>query len=147
MQRENRTGEAKRRRQRGSLTDPELAAVLESGCFPACLTRLEAPTYASNNCRPLLNAKALCWLTSLQTYPAVLTPDVMTALCQSPVLQHLDSLYLWSFHDRGDVGRALANTPGPPRLRDLVIGSETDADVVAALRRRYGPRLRVCHDN
>jgi hypothetical protein len=124
----------------------ELSSILKARGFPACLTRLSCGDVTSEDCRPLLKAKALRWLTSLDLYPSEMTPAVMTSLCRSPVLQNLDSLYLWSFHENSEVGMALANAPGLPRLRNLVIGSDTDIDVVEALRRRYGPRLRVCCD-
>jgi uncharacterized protein (TIGR02996 family) len=69
----------------------------------------------------------------------------MSALLASPDIHFLEALHLGSAHD-GPAGlRLLAESP-PARLRDLVIGSATDPEAVAALRDRFGPRLRVFAD-
>jgi hypothetical protein len=78
----------------------------------------------------------------------------MAALTASPWLRHLESLHMGSESDytREDEGtvvdafRILARPETFPRLRDVVVGSETEEESLELLRRRFGPRLRVWED-
>lgn len=82
-----------------------------------------------------------------------LTPEKMALLLRSPHLRHLESLHMGSEYEREDGGRAsedalilLAASENLPRLRDVVVGSETPERAIDALRQRFGPCLRVWSD-
>jgi uncharacterized protein (TIGR02996 family) len=79
-----------------------------------------------------------------------LTEEKMALLLASPILRHLEALHLGSESEYAGTSEAalllLAQSKGLPRLRDVVVGSETPAGAVQALRKRFGPRLRVWQD-
>jgi uncharacterized protein (TIGR02996 family) len=84
-----------------------------------------------------------------------LTEAKMAALIASPHLGNLEALHMGSEYDwapergSGEAERALrllARSGGFPRLRDVVVGSETPEGAIEALRERFGPRLRVFAD-
>jgi uncharacterized protein (TIGR02996 family) len=134
-------------------------AVLRSSFLSGRLTRLDL----TGTCRtsktvaclaecPALNG--LRWLGFGYNEP---TPEKMTGLLRSPHLHHLEALHMGSEYGGifgpEDEGRAsedalilLATSDGLPRLRDVVVGSETPEGAISALRRRFGPRLRVWAD-
>jgi uncharacterized protein (TIGR02996 family) len=74
-----------------------------------------------------------------------LTGRAAEALLTSPHLERLTYLDVWSVPDARAAGM-LARPGGLPRLRKLFLGSQTDPTALAALRRRFGPRLRVYPD-
>ena len=98
----------------------------------------------------LAHSPALRGLRWLEFAYNALTPEAMAAWLASPYLRHLEALHLGS--EYGEDGlktqalHLLAGSSGLPRLRDLVVGLETDWDAVEALRRRFGARLRVWVD-
>jgi uncharacterized protein (TIGR02996 family) len=93
----------------------------------------------------LASCPRLRTLTSLTLGYNNLTGVAMQALVASPYLQRLTSLYLGSeFHP--EPLHVLADSAGLPRLREVVVGGDCNAAAVAALRRRFGPRLRVVPD-
>jgi uncharacterized protein (TIGR02996 family) len=79
-----------------------------------------------------------------------LTPEKLTALFSSPHLRHLEALHLGSESEyMGTTAAALRLLAKPdsfPRLRDVVVGSETPSEAINGLRKRFGPRLRVWLD-
>jgi hypothetical protein len=84
-----------------------------------------------------------------------LTEAKVRALIDSPSLGNIEALHLGSEHDLDAPGVGtqaasalglLARSAGFPRLRDVVIGSETAAEAQQALRLRFGPRLRIFAD-
>jgi hypothetical protein len=79
-----------------------------------------------------------------------LTEEKIALLLASPALHHLEALHLGSESEYAGTSEAalllLAEANGFPRLRDVVVGSETPAGAVEALRKRFGPRLRVWCD-
>jgi uncharacterized protein (TIGR02996 family) len=83
---------------------------------------------------------------------AGLTPEAVSLLAQSPYLRHLEALHLGANTygmervEASEAVRPLAHPDAFPRLRDLVVSCETSEDVVAELRARFGPRLRVYTD-
>jgi hypothetical protein len=78
-----------------------------------------------------------------------LTPQKVARLAAAPFARHLESLHLGS--ERGDEEglaalKAIAEERNFPRLRDVVVGSDSVEGGIDVLRRRFGPRLRVWDD-
>ena len=69
-------------------------------------------------------------------------------LLQSPHLRHLEALHMSSMREDGELAalQELTQTTSWPRLRDVVIGSDTNEQAMLALRNRFGARLRVWGD-
>ncbi|HEY7153921.1 MAG TPA: TIGR02996 domain-containing protein [Gemmataceae bacterium] len=130
-------------------------AVLRSSYLSGRLTRLDVTgtcrTPEAVACLAECSAlNGLRWLGFGYNEP---TPEKMTRLLRSPHLGHLESLHMGSEYSLEDEGRPseealilLATSDGLPRLRDVVVGSETPERAIDALSRRFGPRLRVWCD-
>jgi uncharacterized protein (TIGR02996 family) len=134
-------------------------AVLRSSFLSGRLTRLDltGTCRTSETVACLAECPALKGLRWLGFGYNELTPEKMTVLLRSPHLHHLEALHMGSEYGGifgpEDEGRAsedalilLATSDGLPRLRDVVVGSETPGGAIDALRRRFGPRLRVWCD-
>jgi uncharacterized protein (TIGR02996 family) len=71
-------------------------------------------------------------------------------LLQSPYLRHVESLHLSSEHGTDSAAEetmiALTGPATWPRLRDVVVGSQTPRDAIAILSQHFGARLRVWSD-
>jgi hypothetical protein len=70
----------------------------------------------------------------------------MAALLASSPLRHLTALHLGTVGDRAAL-EMLAASDRLPRVRELVVGSNSNPDGVAALRRRFGARLILYPDS
>jgi uncharacterized protein (TIGR02996 family) len=122
----------------------------------AALDRLEvsATCRTRGEVQALAECKSLAGLRHLGFGYNSLNGPKMAALAASPWLRHLESLHLGSESDHGrtdtgtvvDAFRILARPDTFPRLRDVVVGSETEDKSLELLRQRFGPRLRVWHD-
>jgi uncharacterized protein (TIGR02996 family) len=77
-----------------------------------------------------------------------LTSKVIARLAAAPFAPYLEALHLGSEHDRNTLAalRALSDDRIFPRLRDVVVGSNTVEGGIEVLRRRFGSRLRVWAD-
>jgi hypothetical protein len=77
-----------------------------------------------------------------------LTPAKVARLTAAPFARHLESLHLGSEHEEKCLAalKAIADERNFPRLRDVVVGSNTVEGGIDVLRRRFGPRLRVWAD-
>ncbi len=77
-----------------------------------------------------------------------LTPARVACLAAAPFARHLEALHLGSEHGKQTLAalQAIADDRNFPRLRDVVVGSNTIEGGIEVLRRRFGPRLRVWAD-
>jgi uncharacterized protein (TIGR02996 family) len=114
----------------------------------------------SGSCRTLKAAQSLAKCPGLRGLRWLgfgynrLTAKKMTALLRSPYFRHLESLHMGSkYHPLEDEGSAseealvlLSKSEELPRLRDVVVGSDTPEEALGALHQRFGPRLRVWCD-
>jgi uncharacterized protein (TIGR02996 family) len=130
--------------------EDDTAALLQSPHLSRRLARLDL----SGSCRTLANVGQLAACPALAGLRWLgfgwngLTPEKTQALLQSPHLRHLEALFLSSLWEEDEL-RALehlARSRGWPRLRDVVVGSGTEADTIKVLYERFGPRLRVWSD-
>jgi uncharacterized protein (TIGR02996 family) len=94
--------------------------------------------------------KGLCWLGF--GYNG-LNVEKMEALLASPYLSQLEALHLGSERNREEDGEGssaalalLAQSSAWPRLRDVVVGSDSTPEAITVLQARFGPRLRVWSD-
>jgi uncharacterized protein (TIGR02996 family) len=126
--------------------------LLQSPFFSCRVTRLDLTRRCDTleGVRLLASNPALKGLRWLGFGYNRLTPEKMTALLASPYLRHLEALHLGSESEHVGTSEAalilLAESNGFPRLQDVVVGSETPANAINALRKRFGPRLRVWQD-
>lgn len=104
------------------------------------------------NAKQLANCPALAGLRWLGFGWNNLVVERMRTLLHSPCLQNIEALHLFSEFCEGD-GTAeytlaeIANARDWwPRLRDVVLGSQTPREALALLREGLGPRLRVWSD-
>jgi uncharacterized protein (TIGR02996 family) len=102
--------------------------------------RFDDVTFAALAACPRL--AGLTWL----SVPFDLTREDAVALRSSPYLRRLTYLDLGSIPD-ADAAMTLALPGGLPRLRKLFLCAPLDPAALAALRRRFGPRLRVYPDD
>jgi hypothetical protein len=132
-------------------------ALLRSSFLSCRLNRLDLTGACGTlkGAQALANCPALKGLRWLGFGYNDLTPENMTLLLASPHLRHLEALHLGSEHGQdidleGAQSEAalilLAESKNFPRLRDVVVGSETPGGAIDALRKRFGPRLRVWCD-
>ncbi len=142
-----------------SVTDlrmrPTPRELLSSPHFSCRLARLDltGACRAADEVEMLANNPALRGLRWLGFGYNDLTWEKMAALLGSPSLRCLESLHLGSeWEDQEQPGgvtealKALAGASAWPRLRDVVVGSETAEGGIKALTQRFGPRLRVWCD-
>lgn len=137
--------------------DENTQALLGSPFLSCRLSRLDLTQSCEglNELRVLADCPALKGLRWLSFGYNDLTPEKMTLLLTSPHLHHLEALHVGSEYGRnieleGAQSEAalilLAESKTFPRLRDVVVGSETPSKAIDALRKRFGPRLRVWCD-
>jgi hypothetical protein len=133
-----------------------LAPLFGSPHLTRALDRLDVSEACrtQNDVQALAECKGLAGLRHLGFGYNSLNGPKMAALAASPWLRHLESLHLGSESDytRVDEGtvvdafRILALPETFPRLRDVVVGSETEDSSIELLRERFGPRLRIWAD-
>jgi hypothetical protein len=86
---------------------------------------------------------SLARLRALRLNWETLSPRAMAALAASPYLQRLEKLHVAGSATDKVAAAPLANEELLPRLRDVAISSLKKVTAPAALRRRFGPRLRL----
>ncbi|HEY1189576.1 MAG TPA: hypothetical protein VGE74_18160, partial [Gemmata sp.] len=97
--------------------------------------------------RAVAEAAELSGATSLLLVTRSLTKGTADALARAPAFRHLERLHAWSVREGAVEGFMRFLQPGVwPRLRDVVIGSGSPLELIAAFGRRFGPRLRVAAD-
>jgi hypothetical protein len=85
----------------------------------------------------------LAHVTRLELGTNTLDADALSALLSSRHLSRLTTLHVGSGRVSEEGLMALARSSALPRLRDLTVGGSVGADVVDALRERFGARLKV----
>jgi len=122
---------------------PTQYAFLGSSHFSPRLKSLELCGWnlGDEGCELLANNRGLCGLTHLNLRSNGVSAAGMKAMLSSPYLKRLTSLGLGSAPS--DALQVLADSPGLPRLRQVVIDSRAGDQVIAALRKRFGARLIV----
>jgi uncharacterized protein (TIGR02996 family) len=94
--------------------------------------------------RRLMSWRGLANVTRIELGNNTFDREAMAALLASPHTQRLTTLHLGSAHIQAAALLELARSAALPRLRDLTVPSDADADALAELRQRFGPRL--AHD-
>jgi uncharacterized protein (TIGR02996 family) len=122
----------------------DASAYIVSPHFSEGLTRLHLDGLSADDIVALANCPRLAGLRWLALPFSEWSIKAMEEVMASPYLQNIEALHLGSEGDEGLL--SLACYSGLPRLRDVVIGSATPPEVQQALRRRFGPRLRVFVD-